>query len=186
MNISYLQQNSTKFLSQRNGLLIVVGIMAFSNVMLSIGYLGKSERIILVPPHIKKTLWLQGGEVSQEYLEEMGLYMAKLLLDLSPGSFSYNHDILLKYATPEAYGSLKRQLMEDGEQYAKFQLSTNFKPREVVAHPQALEVVVKGTLASFVSGKHIRDSQETLSLKFSLRGEGLLLERVSGGKPYEH
>lgn len=186
MRLDFLQHNIPKLLSQRNGLLVVVGILALSSVILSAGYLYKSEKIILVPPHIKKTLWVQGGEVSQEYLEEMGLYVAKLLLDLSPGSFSYNHDILLKYATPESYGSFKRQLMEDGEQYVKFQLSTNFKPMEVVAHPQTLEVEVKGTLASFVAGKHIRDSQETLFLKFSLRGDGLLLERASGGRPYEH
>ena len=185
MKLDYLQQNITKLLSQRNGLLVVVGIMAFSNVILSVGYLSKSERIILVPPHIKKTLWVQAGEVSQEYLEEMGLYMAKLLLDLSPASFSYNHETLLKYATPEAYGSLKKQLMEDGEEYTKFQLSTSFKPTEVTAHPQTLDVDIKGTLTSFVAGKHIRDSQETLSLKFSLRGNGLLLERATGGKPHE-
>ena len=88
MRLDFLQHNVTKFLSQRNGLLVVVGILALSTVILSAGYLYKSEKIILVPPHIKKTLWVQGGEVSQEYLEEMGLYVAKLLLDLSPGSFS--------------------------------------------------------------------------------------------------
>jgi conjugal transfer pilus assembly protein TraE len=185
MRIDFLQHNITRILSQRNGLLIVVGVLALSNVILSAGYLYKSEKIILVPPHIKKTVWIQGGEVSQSYLEEMGLYMVKLLHDLSPASFAYNHDTLLKYATPEAYGSLKKQLMEDGEQYIKFQLSTNFKPMEVTAYPEILEVVVKGTLASFVSGKHIHDSQETISLKFSLRGDGLLLERVTGGKPHE-
>jgi conjugal transfer pilus assembly protein TraE len=185
MRVDFLQHNMTELLFQRKGLLIVVGLMAFSNGLLSAGYLYKNERIILVPPHINKTLWVQGGEVSQSYLEEMGLYITKLLLDLSPASFSYNHEVLLKYATPEAYGSLKKQLMKDGEHYTKLQLSTSFKPTEVTAYPESLEVTVKGTLASFVAGKHIHDSQEVLSLKFSLRGEGLLLERVSGGKAHE-
>src|SRR5437660_12446522 len=96
----------------------------------------KSERIILVPPHIKRTLWVEGGEVSKEYLEEMGAYLSKLLLDLSPTSFSYNHETLLKYAAPEAYGTLKKQLLKDGEQYTKLQLSTHFRPAQITANPQ--------------------------------------------------
>ena len=141
----------------------------------------KNERTILVPPHITKTLWVEGGTVSKEYLEEMGLYISKLLLDLSPTGFSYNHETLLKYAAPEAYGALKKQLMEDGEHYTKLQLSTHFKPTEVKANPNKLHVEVKGTLSSYVAGKEIRSSLETLSLQFSLRGAGLLLEKVTGG-----
>jgi len=180
----YLHQSIIKLLSQRNGLLALAGILSLSNVLLVVGLICKSERVILVPPHIHKSLWVEDGEVSKEYLEEMGAYLSKLLLDLSPTSFPYNHETLLKYATPEAYGSLKKQLIHDGEQYIKLQLSTHFKPAEVIANSQTLEVQVKGMLTSFMAGKQIRESQETLSLQFTQRGGGLLLESISGGNEH--
>ena len=184
MNIEYLHQNIIKLLSQRNSLFILLAILSLSNVLLVAALICKSERVILVPPHIHKSLWVEGGEVSSEYLEEMGAYLSKLLLDLSPTSFPYNHETLLKYATPEAYGDLKKQLIHDGEQYTQLQLSTHFKPQEVIADPQTLEVQVKGLLTSFIAGKQIRESQETLSLKFTQRGGGLLLESTTGGIPH--
>ncbi len=181
MNAEFLQHNILKLISQRNAWIGISALMAMSNVLLSTALFIKSERTILVPPQITKTLWVEGGSVSKEYLEEMGVYMAKLLLDLSPTSFGYNHETLLKYATPEAYGALKKQLMLDGEQYTKLQLSTHFKPSQVSANPSKLHVEVKGTLTSYVAGKEMSSLPETVSLQFSLRGAGLLLEKVTGG-----
>ncbi|HUX79577.1 MAG TPA: type IV conjugative transfer system protein TraE [Alphaproteobacteria bacterium] len=185
MKASFLHHNIIKLISQRNGWIGIASLMAMSSVLLSTALLIKSERTILVPPHITKTLWVEGGTVSKEYLEEMGVYIAKLLLDLSPSSFSYNHTTLLKYATPETYGALKKQLMDDGEHYTKLQLSTHFKPAQVSANPKTMHVNVKGTLISYMAGKEVRSSQETVSLQFSLRGAGLLLESVKGGTQHD-
>ncbi|MBS0271671.1 MAG: type IV conjugative transfer system protein TraE [Proteobacteria bacterium] len=184
MKAEFLHQNIIKLLSQRNGLLMLAGILSLSNVLLVVALICKSERIILVPPHIHKVLWIEGGEISKEYLEEMGAYLSKLLLDISPTSFPYNHETLLKYATPEAHGELKKQLIKDGEQYTQLQLSTHFKPAEVIASPQILEVQIKGLLTSFMAGKQVKESQETIILKFTQRGGGLLLESISGGNPH--
>jgi conjugal transfer pilus assembly protein TraE len=181
MKADFLHHNIIKFISQRNAWIGISSLMAMSTIILSTALFLKNERTILVPPHITKTLWVEGGTVSKEYLEEMGIYMSKLLLDLSPTSFAYNHETLLKYATPEAYGALKKQLMDDGEKYTKLQLSTHFKPTEVTANPSKFQVEVKGNLTSYVAGKEVRASLETVSLQFSLRGAGLLLERVTGG-----
>lgn len=181
MKADFLRHNILKIISQRNAWIRISTLMAISTILLSTALFFKNERTILVPPHITKTLWVEGGTVSKEYLEEIGLYISKLLLDLSPTSFPYNHETLLKYATPEAYGVLKKQLIEDGEHYTKLQLSTHFKPSEVKANPNKLHVEVKGTLTSYVAGKEIHSSLETLSLQFSLRGAGLLLEKVTGG-----
>jgi conjugal transfer pilus assembly protein TraE len=185
MKVDFLHHSILKIISQRNAWIGISALMAMSTIVLSSALFLKNERIILVPPHITKTLWVEGGTISKEYLEEMGLYMSKLLLDLSPTSFAYNHEALLRYATPESYGALKKQFFEDGEYYTKLQLSTHFKPTEVKANPSKLSVDVKGSLTSYVAGKEIRTSLETISLQFSLRGAGLLLERVIGGIEYD-
>lgn len=154
-------------------------------MLLSIIVFGKREQVILVPPHHSKSFRVQGSDISQEYLEEMGVYMSKLLLDLSPATFTYNHEVLLKYVTPESYGTLKKKLLKDGEQYTKLQLSTNFKPSQITANPKTLQVDVIGTLTSYVAGKEVESSQELVTLEFTQRGSGLLLKRVKGGLQHE-
>ena len=132
MKTDFFHQNITKLLSQRKGLVALTALLAFSNVLLCLIVFGKREQVILVPPQITKSLRVQGDVISKEYLEEIGVYMAKLLLDLSPASYSYNHEVLLKYVAPESYGALKKKLLQDGDQYTTLQLSTSFKPSQVL------------------------------------------------------
>lgn len=178
MNFGFFQENILELRTQRNGLGILAGLLLLNNLILSVGIFYKRERTILVPPKITKPFWVQGSYVSKEYLTEMGAYLSKLFLDLSPSSVSYNHGVLLSYATPEAYGALKKQLLKEAEEYTKLQLSTHFKPREITAKPDTCEVTIKGSLSSYVAGKHIRDSQETVVIQFTHRDAGLQVSEV--------
>lgn len=184
MDADFLKQNAAKLHSQRNVVSIVCGVQVLVVGILSTALLFKSERIILMPPEIKKEMWFQGGKVSASYLECLGEYISKLLLDITPTSFPHNHEQILKFATPEAYGALKDQLMSDGDQYTKLQLSTHFYPNQLNVNTKTLEVKVKGTLTSYIAGNKVKDSQETIMLKFLNRGSVLLLESVSGGNPH--
>ncbi len=181
MRLDFLKECKLELRIQRNCLAALSCILLLSTLILSMSVYSTRERIILVPPQLTKQMWVMGGKVSQEYLSEMGGYVAKLFLDLSPGSFTYNHELLLSYATPESYGSLKKQFLKEAEEYTKLQLSTHFKPSEIFASPETLNVSVKGTLSRFVAGKPIGDSIETVSIKFTHRDAGLLLEQVTGG-----
>lgn len=178
MKTEILQQNITKLLSQRNAIGVLSGVQTLSMAVLIIALACKSERTILMPPEIKREMWFQGGNVSVSYLESFGEYISKLFLDITPSNFAHNHEQILKYATPEAYGALKKQLMNDGEQYTKLQLSTHFYPTQLTVNNKTLEVEVKGTLTSYIAGNKVKDSQEILILKFINRGTGMLLSEV--------
>lgn len=179
MNSTFFYQNATKFLSQRNGLLVLAGLLALNSVVLTGALVFSSEKIILLPPETRQSFWVKGGTVSSEYLEDMGWGLSKLLLDLTPSTYSYNHEKLLAFAAPESYGSLKRTLHKEGEDYKTLQLSTHFYPSEIIADPKTLTVDVKGTLSSFVAGKLVDQHEDTIHLKLTQRGGGLLLESIS-------
>lgn len=178
MIFSFFKETILNLRTQRNGLTVVASILLLNNLILSGAVFYKRERMILVPPRITKPFWVQGSSVSQEYLTEMGAYISKLFLDLSPSSISYNHGTLLTYATPEAYGQLKKQFMKEADEYTKLQLSTHFKPSEVTVNSETLEVTVKGTLNSYVAGKHIRESQETVVIRFSHGDAGIQISEI--------
>ncbi len=176
MRFLFQKQTVERIFAERNSWIGISVVLSVTTVILSVAVLGKSQKIILVPPHITKSFWIKGDEVSKEYLEEIGVYMAKLLLDLSPANLNHNHQVLLRYATPEAYGQLEKQFLEEKSQYESLQLTTHFKPSSVMAKPDTLEVEVKGTLTSYVAAKEVKSSQALLKLKFADRGTGLLLE----------
>lgn len=181
MKVAVLEQHVTKLWTERNSVLVVAVIMAFTNLILVGGYMFKGERTILVPPEITKPFWVGGGKVSREYLEEMALFFSMFLLDMSPETAEYKHKVLLKYVAPENYGSLKKKFLKDQEAYKTLQLATTFKPRQVKVYPDKLEAEVKGSLSSFVASDKVRTEEHTLHLKFALRGAGLLLDEVKGG-----
>lgn len=185
MKLEYMRASAAEFFSQRNLALVAAGIMAFSNLVLVTAYIFKGERTILVPPQLTRSFWFDGGDVSKEYLEEMGLFMSTLLLDMSPSSAQFKHQAILKYAVPESYGSLKNKLLKDEDYYNELQLSTTFRPAQVIADPQNLTASVKGTLTSYMGTDKIHNEEINLQLNFALRGVGLLLEEVKGGPSHE-
>jgi len=185
MKRSFSSQKLTDFISQRNGLLVLSCLLALSNIVLVGGLVFSSEKIILLPPEVRQSFWVKGSTVSKEYLEDMGWGLSKLLLDLTPSTYPYNHEKLLTFTAPEAYGSLKSKLFKEGEQYKDLKLSTHFYPSEIIANPQTLRVEVKGTLHSFVAGKLVRTTEETVNLQLTHRGGGLLLESILGRKQGE-
>jgi len=186
MKLEFMRTSASELYSQRNAALVAAGIMALSNLVLVTAYIFKGERTILVPPQITRSFGFEGGEVSKEYLEEMGLFISTLLLDMSPASAHFKHKTILKYAVPESYGALKKKLLKDEEYYKELQLSTTFKPAEVTADPQHLTATIKGYLASYMGTDKIQSEEINLRLKFALRGAGLLLEEVKGGPSHDH
>lgn len=158
--------------------MIFISILSLSNVSLAISLFFRNTTTILVPFDLEKPCWVQRYKVSADYLEDIGRDVAMLLFDISPSSFSYKHKALLKHVAPEFYGELKKQLVKDGEHYVSLQLSTNFKPTQITAYPDTREVEVKGALTSYMAGKKVRESLETVLLRFTQRGGLLLLEKV--------
>ena len=184
MNADFLRHDIIKFICQRNSLVVLVSLLSLSNVLLVTLVCCKKEKVILIPPQLENPFWVKGEEVSAEYLEDMGHFMAMLLLDISPSSFPFKHKALLKHTAPESYGALKAQLFKDEERYISLQLSTHFKPSQITVNPKKLEAIVTGNLSSFIGEKRVRETTETLTFKFTYRGGAFLLESVSGGNPH--
>lgn len=180
MNLEIFEKHAAKLFSQRNAALVTAGLVALSNVILVGAYVMKGERTVLVPPQITREFWIEGGEVSKEYLEEMGLWMSTFLLEMNPTTASYKHKVLLKYVAPEVYGPLKAQFLKDEDHYKNLQLSTSFKPQEVNAAKDTMTVEVKGVLSSYMASGKVQDVPHVVTLKFSRRGAGLVLEELKG------
>lgn len=145
---------------QRNLLYFWCTLFATISILQAIALLMKQERVVLVPPELKQHVWVEKNRVSKAYLEEMGLFFLHLALDISPSSAAFQRDMLLRYALPEQYSSLKRALLEDEQRLQKENLSTYFRPTSVLVHPSQTSIDLTGDLIGLVGDKRIFQVRE--------------------------
>ncbi|MBI3440933.1 MAG: hypothetical protein HY052_03875 [Proteobacteria bacterium] len=85
-------------------------LMAAANLSL-IG----DTRIVLTPPDINKTFWVEKGNASPEYIEQMSLFFLSLMMDVTPGNVEYKYNIIKSYLDSEVYGAIETDLAVNAE-----------------------------------------------------------------------
>jgi conjugal transfer pilus assembly protein TraE len=171
----FLDNNITQVIKQRNSFLLFGLGMFITNVILASSILMQSEKIILVPPQIDKTVWLRGTEVSEEYLEEMSIFLIDLLLDQTPSNSAYKRDMLLKYVDSSQYNVILQRLLEQEEYMREHEVSTDFSPISIKVDAGKKEAVIEGELITFVADKKVSNEKTSYLLSFEVKGTKLYL-----------
>lgn len=129
-----------------------------------------TERTIVVPPAIDKTFWVTRDRVSKEYLEQMGAFVAWLILDVAPASIDWKKDILLNYVTPDQHGAMKTRQDLEAERLKKMNASTFFLPQQLVPNEEAQSVTVVGRLRTQVNGQDTTVDTKIYLVEFNHTG----------------
>lgn len=115
------------------------------------------ERVIVVPPQIQKSFWVESGRASPEYLEQMGYFLLQLTLNVTPQSVDHQSRVLLGYAAPAVHGELKTTLANAAERLKRDGASTVFSARDLSVDARAMRVGVRGQLTTFISDRRVSD-----------------------------
>ncbi len=172
--INQYRLNDLKF--QRNVVTGVCAVLLATNVVQSTWLFFRHERVIITPPQLTQSFWVEGNQFSPQYLEEMALHYAHFLLDVTEKNVLYQGEILLRYVAPEAYGAFKAKILADEKQLKNDHLSTRFSPLDVVVHPNRLSVELTGEMMSYVGDKKISQVKETYQIRFRSQSGKLLIE----------
>ena len=175
MKFTLYQKRLTYLNVQRNiiaGLAIIFLIIILLQTLL---LFFKKERIILTPPELKQSYWIEGDRFSNSYLEEMALFFSHLMLDVTEANILPQGEILLRYVLPESYGDFKAKLLQDLKRLKKQQLSLQFTP-STIEMVEPLSIDVSGFLESYVGAKKVSQFQETYRVSFSHKKGRLFLE----------
>lgn len=166
-----------KLLTQRNHVLIVGSILGISNVILCSLLFFSPQRVVVIPANPAKSFWVDQTRVSSEYLEEMALFFAREILDISPASASYQRDVVLRYTAPVYHNALKKRLTEEETRAREGQISTSFKPVQIKVNAERLEAELTGDLLSYVGGKMASSVRESYRMRFQyLQGRLLVTQ----------
>ena len=162
-----------KDMRRRNrGLALTVGALAGGHVLALIVILNLlgSVRTVVVPPSINKSFWVSRDKASGEYLEQMGSFVAWLVLDVTPATIDWKKDILLGYVEPEQHGELKTRQELQAARLKRINASTFFLPQQLVPSEDTQSVVVRGRLRTLVNGLETANELKAYQIEFGYGG----------------
>jgi len=176
MKSALRQKRLAQLRLQRKRLVMLVGALLFILLLQTLFLFSKHERLIIQPPELIQSYWVQGNRFSPSYLEAQAKYICHLMLDVTPASIQENGAILLRYAEPAAYGPLKAQLMNDEKRLRKQQASLHFSSKSIALDLPNLTAHVTGELHRYVGTKKIDSDLSTWQVVFSQQQGRLFLK----------
>jgi len=168
-----------KELARRNrGLGLAVGFLAVGQILALIVILNilGSVRTVVVPPTLNKSFWVADAKASGAYLEQMGSFIAWLVLDVTPSSIDWKKDILLGYVESGQYGELKSRQEVEAERLKRINAATAFAPEQLVPSEAGQSLVIRGRLRTLVNGFETANEAKAYLIEFGFAGARMHLK----------
>lgn len=129
-----------------------------------------AQRVIVTPPQVSQPFWVSGKYVDTSYLEQMGGYVAWLVLDVTPGTINWKKDALLSFVAPDEYGRLKIKQEVEAERLKKLNASTYFLLQQLEPDQSKQEVILTGRLRTYINGQETSVEPKKYRAEFSYQG----------------
>ena len=149
--------------------LVLMGGCLLCALVLMFNMVGR-DRVIVTPPAIDKTFWVAKDRVSSSYLEQMGSFIAYLTLDVSPQSIDWKKSMLLQYVSPDVYGVLQTRQDLEADRLRRLNATTQFSVAQLIPNEEAMNVTLKGRLATFINGARTSDIDKEYVAEFEFKG----------------
>ena len=158
---------------------LLLGIsLVITTLMLSV----KSQRILLVPPQITKEFWVERDRVAPEYMEQMGVFIATLVGNLSPGNAEFNVNMLIKHYLDPArkHPEAVRELLGQAAYIKKNNITQAFFPSAVsVVDAGNMKVRVEGSNVVNIGTARVSGERVSYLIRFNARDYKLYVEEFA-------
>jgi conjugal transfer pilus assembly protein TraE len=141
------------------------------------------ERVVVVPPAIHKTFWVETERVSPEYLEQMGYFLAQLTLNVTPQSVEHQSRLLLQYAAPASWGDLRTAMAANAERIKRDGASTVFSPQDLQVDERTQRVGLRGLLTTFISDRRVSEVSKGYAIELQYAGGRIFLKTFRETNP---
>jgi conjugal transfer pilus assembly protein TraE len=157
--------------------IITWGVGALALMLAAIS-MTKQSTTILEPPTRSKTIAVTGDRYDAAGLEEMGEWVAHMMLDASPHSIVWQQEKILRWTHPATHGQLQQDMAVQAKRLTDRNASTVFWMQQVAPDVDRQRVAVVGELQTFVNGLRVDGSTRTVSYvaQFESKGGRLLLK----------
>ena len=163
--------------------LLAVSLLANVILALLTTRLSGRERVVLVPPTIHKTFWVDSDRVSAEYLQQMAYFLLQLTLDVTPQSVDHQASVVLQYAAPASFGELRAAMAATADRLKRDGASTLFSTRDLVVDEATQRVGVRGQLTTFVSDRRVSEVSKAYAIELQYAGGRVFLKAFRETNP---
>ena len=165
-------------------LALLIGSMLINLILVAFAYrLSTHQRVVVLPPSVHKTFWVEEERVSAEYLEQMGYFLMQLTLNVTPQSVDHQSKVLLQYAAPAAYGELRATLLSAAERLKRDGAATVFSARDLTVDERALRVGIRGQLTTFISDRRVSETPKGYAIEFQYTAGQIFLKAFRETSP---
>ena len=178
MDFDRLRTDIGELRRRNRGLAVFSGALVLANLVglvMILQVLG-TVRTVVVPPSINKSFWVTRNKASSDYLEQMGSFVAWLVLDVTSSSIDWKKDILLGYAEPDLHGELKIRQELEAARLKRINASTSFLPQQLVPDEDSQSLVVHGRLRTLVNNLETTNELKSYRVEFDYAGGRMQLK----------
>ena len=185
MNLIWMRRDLASARRAITILIVLFGGSLLVNLILAAlaVHLAGRERLVMVPPTIHKTFWVESDRVSSEYLEQMGYFLMQLTLNVTPQNIDHQSTLLLQYAAPSAYGELRTALLNAAERLKRDGAATVFSAQDLTVDERSLRVGVRGQLTTFISDRRVSQVAKGYAIEFQYSGGRIFLKAFRETNP---
>ncbi len=159
-------------------MLALLSVSVAANLILAIASVrfAHRERVVVVPPAVHRSFWVEADQVSPEYLEQMGYFLLQLCLNVTPQSVEHQSRLLLKYVAASSSGELRASLAAAAQRVKRDGASTIFAAEDFTVDPAQRLLTVRGRLTTFISDRRVSEVQKSYALSFDVDAGRILLK----------
>ncbi len=187
MRLDWLRADvaSTRRAAQLMLALLLLSLMLNLVLALQTFRLVGRERIVVVPPTLHQSFWVEGERASREYLAQMGYFLMQLTLDVTPQSVDHQAEVLLQYAAPSAYGDLHAAMLATAARLKRDGASTLFSAQDLVVDEATQRVGIRGQLTTFIGDRRVSALERGYALELQTLGGRLFLTAFRETSPHD-
>ncbi len=159
----------------RSFILIALGASVGLNILLAIAMIAlpKGVRHELIPPSVSQPFEVGGRQFDKSHIEQMGLYVAQLMLNVTPKSVRFQGEQLARLVSPERYAEMQNQVQINAALIERINVSTVFIPVSFHYDPKhPNRIGVAGSLQSIYADKSIQTEQKSYLVEFGRSASG--------------
>jgi conjugal transfer pilus assembly protein TraE len=157
-------------------------LLGISLVVITLMLSVKSQRILLVPPQITKEFWIERNRVAPEYMEQMGVFVATLVGNLSPTNAEFNVNMLIKHYLDPARSNPEviRELLGQAAYIKKNNMTQTFFPSSIsVVDRDNMKVRVEGSNIINIGAGRVSGEKVSYLIRFNARDYKLYVEEFT-------
>lgn len=148
---------------------LMAAAMLIGNLLLIVFMfqLKTAEKTIVTPPNFDRPFWVQGNEVSPEYIEQMTEYFSQQVLTYTKKNALYRFENVLHFVTPSAYAAMDAKLKTEARRIERNDISSVFYPMGISI--DRMTAVIQGEVVGMIGTRVVSRKTKYFRWEYAYR-----------------